>query len=174
METRFSRLTIGKLAGQAGVAVDTIRHYERQGLLPAPARSASGYREYDARALDRVHAIRRAQGWGFNLEEILELLRDTDDAEHGVKNARRRASERLRQIEARIADLQSVRDALERLIGACPGSGTPDACPILSALQGGTPSPAPSPPQGCGCVNQGARCSSQCRCGCRGTSAQAA
>ncbi|MFT4174489.1 MAG: heavy metal-responsive transcriptional regulator [Rhodocyclaceae bacterium] len=128
--------TIGELAEKAGVPVDTIRHYERQGLLPATARRASGYRQYDPAAIERVRFIRRAKSLGFSLEEICELLSFSTDREHGVEHIKQRASERLQEITERIDALVVMRDALQKLVGACPGSGEPECCPILANIQG--------------------------------------
>src|SRR6218665_2363315 len=95
---RANAFTIGSLAKQAGVPIDTIRHYEREGLLPNPLRRSSGYREYDLKAVQRVQFIRRARGLGFTLEEIASLLDLSNDREHGVEGIKRRALERLSDI----------------------------------------------------------------------------
>lgn len=137
MNTKSTRgFTIGSLAEQAGVSIDTIRYYERMGLLPAPQRRASGYREYDASALERVRFIRRAKDLTFSLAEVCDLLNLSADGEHGVQGVRQRASERLAEINRLIHNMEAVRDHLSRLIEACPGHGLPDCCPILSDLRG--------------------------------------
>lgn len=138
--------TIGALAERAGVPIDTIRHYERQGLLSAAARRASGYREYDLGAIDRVRFIRRAKSLGFSLEEICELLSFSTDREHGVEHIKQRAVERLQEINERIDALVAMRDELQKLVGACPGSGEPECCPILANIQGADADPAPDVP----------------------------
>jgi MerR family copper efflux transcriptional regulator len=129
-------LSIGAVARQAGVAVDTIRYYEREGLLPEPARRASGYRAYGEDAIGRLRFIRRAKDLGFTLEEIRELLALSADRHRGVKGVKQRARQRLAAIDARIAELQRVREGLGQLIEACPGHGAPERCPILQALAG--------------------------------------
>jgi len=129
-----SRFTIGALARQAGVAIDTIRFYEREGLLPPPERRASGYREYDGGAVARVRFIRRAKDLGFKLEEIRELLALETDRDNGVEGVKRRASQRLQELNARILQFTRMRDALAQLVEDCPGSGEPECCPILSTL----------------------------------------
>ncbi|UKE69076.1 heavy metal-responsive transcriptional regulator [Xanthomonas cerealis pv. cerealis] len=139
-----SRFTIGALARQADVAIDTVRYYERQGLLPAPPRRASGYRDYDAAAVERVRCIRRAKDLGFSLEEIGDLLALQDDRLHGVEGIKQRASERVHELDRRIAQLTEMRDALAALVAECPGRGEPACCPILGDIRGGA---APGKPQ---------------------------
>lgn len=128
--------TIGALARQAGVAVDTIRFYEREGLLNDPERKASGYRQYNGEAVGRILFIRRAKDLGFTLGEIKNLLALETDRENGVHGVKVRAHERIRELELRIVEMTRMRDALKDLAEACPGSGEPECCPILSALHG--------------------------------------
>jgi len=127
-------LTIGAVAKRVGVAIDTIRYYEREGLLPEPERRASGYRSYDEGAVRQLRFIRRAKDLGFTLEEIRDLLALSADRHRGVKAVKQRAEQRLAAIDARIAELTRVRDGLEQLVDACPGHGSPEQCPILRAL----------------------------------------
>ena len=129
-----SHLPIGAVARGAGVGIDTIRYYEREGLLPAPRRRASGYRDYDRGAIDRLKFIRRAKALGFTLEDIRELLSLSVDHERGVRNVKQRAEERLAKLLRRIRELQRMQRGLKHLIEACPGHGDPNACPILHAL----------------------------------------
>jgi MerR family copper efflux transcriptional regulator len=139
-----SRFTIGTLARQAGVAIDTVRYYERQGLLLAPPRRASGYRDYDVAAVQRVRFIRRAKELGFSLEEIADLLALQDDRLHGVEGIKQRASERLHALDQRIAQLTEMRDALAVLVEECPGRGAPEGCPILGDIRGAAPAKPPA------------------------------
>lgn len=139
-----SRFTIGALARQAGVAIDTIRFYEREGLLPSPTRRASGYREYDSGAVGRVRFIRRAKDLGFKLDEIRELLALETDRDNGVEGVKRRASQRLEELNARILQFTEMRDALAQLVEDCPGCGEPECCPILSTLHGEEDGQAPA------------------------------
>jgi len=132
--TTQASLTIGRIAQSAGVAIDTIRFYEREGLLPAPRRRPSGYREYDQATVARLRFIRRAKDLGFTLDEIRELLALSADRHVGVEGVRERAAARLLAIDERIAELQRVRDGLSELVDACPGHGAPEDCPILKAL----------------------------------------
>lgn len=134
MNTSSSPMTIGAVARRVGVAIDTIRYYEREGLLPEPLRRASGYRSYDEGAVRQLRFIRRAKDLGFTLEEIRDLLALSADRQRGVKAVKKRAEARLAAIDERIAELSRVRDGLAQLIEVCPGHGSPDQCPILRAL----------------------------------------
>jgi MerR family copper efflux transcriptional regulator len=129
-------LTIGQLAGQAGVGIDTVRYYERQGLLLEPPRRASGYRDYPAESLGRLRFIRRAKALGFSLQEIRELLALHASSAGGCAQAAARAREKIAALEARILDLEAVRLGLEGLAAACERRTTSEACPLLAALCG--------------------------------------
>jgi MerR family transcriptional regulator, copper efflux regulator len=126
----MSTMTIGRLAKQAGVNIDTIRYYERNGLIPEPTRRLSGYREYGLTDVARLRFILRAKDLGFTLAEIGELL----SADRDVKGVKRRAEGRLEQVERKIKELQRVRRGLKTLIEACPGHGDLEHCPIIAAL----------------------------------------
>jgi MerR family transcriptional regulator, copper efflux regulator len=130
-------LGIGKLAKLAGVNIDTVRYYERNGLLAPSARLASGYRRYGDVELARLRFIRRAQKLGFSLKEINSLLGLS--ARRNVAQVKRAAQTKLADVEARIADLQRVRDGLYMLVEACPGHGKASDCPILRALSAEDP-----------------------------------
>jgi len=125
-------LTIGKIAKRAGVGIDTVRYYERNGLLSPSARSAAGYRRYGDLEVARLRFIRRAQKLGFTLKEIASLLNLS--AKRNVAQVKRTAQAKLEDVDARIADLRRVRDGLAILIEACPGHGQAAECPILRAL----------------------------------------
>jgi Hg(II)-responsive transcriptional regulator len=134
---RAMALTIGRLAKAAGVGVQTIRYYERRGLLAKPGRTGSGYRLFADEAVRRVEFIRRAQRLGFQLEEVRELLSlrvapggRCAGVEHAAAQARERVHDRLRELER-------IDTALGRLIGACRERRETDECPILEALEGG-------------------------------------
>lgn len=129
-------LSIGEVARQAGVGVETVRFYERQGLIEEPERKASGYRQYDGEAVDLLRFIRRAKELGFTLREIKGLLALRLDASSTRAEVRQQAKAKVADIEARIADLQRMRDALQKLIKKCHGDGATTGCPILAALQG--------------------------------------
>lgn len=128
------RLTIGRVASAAGVGIDTIRYYEREGLLPEPERRLSGYRDYTPDAVTRLRFIRRAKELGFTLPEIRELLALSADRERGVRGVKQRAEARLVEIDRRVRELKRVQRGLKNLIGACPGHGALESCPILTAL----------------------------------------
>jgi MerR family mercuric resistance operon transcriptional regulator len=125
-------MTIARLGAAAGVGVETVRYYQRRGLLPVPA-SAGAVRRYDNEDVRRLRFIRRAQAAGFTLDEIGELLAldRTDDR----ARVRELAGERLAALDARIAELESSRAALERLRATC-ASGRKGPCPILEAFDG--------------------------------------
>jgi MerR family copper efflux transcriptional regulator len=137
-EDRARRMSIGELARKTGVSPDTLRYYEHEGLLPRPPRRASGYREYDEEAAGRVRFILRAKELGFSLEEIVDLLNLSSDAEYGVAGVKARASRRLGEIETQIARLDAIRVRLASLVAACPGRGPLEGCPILSAIRAET------------------------------------
>jgi MerR family mercuric resistance operon transcriptional regulator len=120
--------TIGKLAKSAGVGVETVRYYQRRGLLAEPP-AMGGYRRYDANHLERLNFIKRAQGVGFTLEEIGELMTLNDTRDHRL--ARGLASEKIRSIEARIDQLAKVADALRHLVRECECGGQEMPCPII-------------------------------------------
>lgn len=129
-------LTIGEVARQAGIGVETVRFYERQGLLEEPQRRASGYRQFDPEAVAVLRFIRRAKELGFTLKEIKGLLALRLDASATRAEVRQQAKAKVTDIEARIADLQRMRDVLLKLVKKCHGDGAATGCPILEALQG--------------------------------------
>lgn len=128
-------LTIGKLAAEAGVGRETIRYYERKGLLEEPPRSEAGYRHYPHDAVDRLRFIRRAQELGFTLAEITELLglRIDEVSACGAVEARARA--KLATVADKIDDLRRIGDALERLVERCEARQPTSDCPILEELE---------------------------------------
>ena len=128
----MSNLGIGQLAKRAGVAIDTVRYYERNRLLAPAGRLASGYRRYGDSELKRLRFIRRAKALGFTLEDIRGLLSLSD--ERNVAKVKRAAETKLTYIEQRITELQRISQGLRTLIAACPGHGRAEACPILNAL----------------------------------------
>ena len=139
-------LTISAVARRARVPLDTIRYYERRGLLPPPPRSTGGYRQYSSDAVRRVTFIKRAQALGFTLEEIGELLtlRVIPDGCCGA--VERRAHAAMARIEAKLVELTRMRDTISRFVTACRSDHPPDECPMLSALdeadEDGTHAPA--------------------------------
>ena len=128
----MSELTIGSLADEAGVNVETIRYYQRRGLMPEPDKPAQGYRRYDATTVKRVRFIKRAQALGFTLEEIGGLLK-LDEA-HACAETRELASHKLQTIETTLADLVAMRKALTALLCQCDAGAMKGNCPIIHAL----------------------------------------
>ena len=126
-------LTIGKAARQAQLGIDTIRFYERQGLLPAATRTANGYRLYSAADVDRLRFIRRAKTLGFSLEEIAELLR-LNAGKGSRASVRKLAQRRLDDLEQKLAELGAIRDALAHLVRRCSGDGPVTGCPIIEGV----------------------------------------
>jgi len=129
-------LTIGRLAKQAGVNLETVRFYERRGLLPRPPRSASGYRLFPAEAARRLKFIRRAQELGFSLAEIADLLALSVSRRTTSAEIRARAKAKITDIEAKMRSLESMRKTLVKLTKACDGCTPVAHCPILESLDG--------------------------------------
>lgn len=129
----MSSVSIGKVATATKLTVETIRYYEREGLLPEPSRSASGYRQYSDSSVKRLRFIKRAKGLGFTLSEIQSLLTISD--RRGDKAEVKSLTEnKLLLIQQRIADLKRIQLALSELSEQCDGDGCSDDCPILNAL----------------------------------------
>ncbi|MCP3805514.1 MerR family DNA-binding protein [Allokutzneria sp. A3M-2-11 16] len=125
----------GELARQAGVNPQTLRYYERRGLLAPPHRSTSGHRQYPAEALARLRFIKRAQALGFTLDETEELLHLADGGPPACDAARALAAARLADIEARLADLTRMRDSLSGLVTRCELPSVDQACTLLHVLR---------------------------------------
>jgi MerR family mercuric resistance operon transcriptional regulator len=130
----MTSLTIGKVAKQAEVGIETIRFYERECLIDNPPRRASGYRQYPQETVDRVMFIKSAKELGFTLKEIKELLtlRLAPGATCG--QVKKRAEVKINDIEIKIRTLQRMKRALKKLTVACSGKGSVSECPILDAL----------------------------------------
>lgn len=127
-------MNVGQAAGQSGLPAKTIRFYEEIGLI-APDRAANGYRDYSADDVHRLSFLRRARGLGFSIEDcrqLMALYRDRSRSSHDVKEI---ARTHVTAIDAKIAELQSMRATLDTLINACHGNDRPD-CPILEDLAG--------------------------------------
>lgn len=127
-------MKIGELARHVGLPIDTVRYYERHGVLPPPARRASGYRDYGPDDVSRLCFVLRAKRLGFTLTEIRELLELTDATRGDTGNVKAAAQAKLEQVEQRIEEMQRIRDALRGMVDACPGSGPITECPIRAAL----------------------------------------
>ncbi len=134
MET--SPLRTSELAQRAGVNPQSLRYYERRGLLPAPPRSPSGYRLYPPSALRVLRFIKRAQRLGFSLREVEELLSLRVGEGSTCAMVRSLAEEKIADIEAKMRELKTMKAALEELTAACGGRGPASECPILDAMEG--------------------------------------
>ena len=128
-------LTIGQVARDSGVGIETIRFYEREGLLDEPSRRESGYRQYQQDAVARLRFIRRSKELGFSLKEIRELLALRIDPETTCADVRKKAKTKIADVEVKIQGLQRIKDALTQLTKICTGRGPISACPILEALE---------------------------------------
>jgi Hg(II)-responsive transcriptional regulator len=126
-------LKVGEVAQRGGVNLQTIRYYEREGLLPKPPRLPSGYRAFPESAVRRVRFIKRAQELGFSLSEIRDLLGLPGNA--GAQEVRERTKAKIADIEEKIRRLRAIKDALTTLAERCPGCGPLSECPILDALE---------------------------------------
>jgi MerR family mercuric resistance operon transcriptional regulator len=131
-----SRMTIGKVAKASGVAIETIRFYEKEGLLEPPARRTSGYREYEDTVVPRLLFIRRAKELGFTLGEIRELLALRLDRKASCGRVKQRTEAKIADIEAKMKSLGRMKRALGRLSAACDERAPTSDCPILNALDG--------------------------------------
>ena len=133
--SKGSSLTIGALAQAADVGVETVRFYERKGLLLEPPRTPSGYRQYPIDAVERLRFIRRAQGLGFALQEISDLLELRVDEVAACGTVEVRAREKLQQVAGKIEELRRIETALNGLVRACQARQPTSDCPILEELE---------------------------------------
>lgn len=127
----LAALTISRLAQQAGVGVETVRYYQRIGLIAEPVKPASGYRIYPAETLSRLRFVQRAKQLGFSLAEISELL-ELDDA--ACSETRGLAERKLELIQAKIEDLETMAGVLREMIKSCKNHDAQSACPIIQSL----------------------------------------
>ena len=133
MDTFLDNATIGAFAQAAGVGVETIRFYQRKGLLPQPARLQGGVRRYGAADLARVRFVKSSQRLGFNLDEVAELLRLDDGTRCG--EARALASHKLADVRQKLADLAQIEQVLAALVDRCTASSGKVSCPIIASLR---------------------------------------
>ena len=127
-------LTIGQLAEQAGVHTETVRYYERRGLLAQPPRRAAGYRQYSPDYVARINFIKRAQQLGFSLKEIGELLALRVESTAVCSEVQQKAVSKIEDIKAKIQLLQQMKKTLTDLVSACEANQITSACPMLDAL----------------------------------------
>jgi MerR family copper efflux transcriptional regulator len=131
-------MTISKAARQAGIGIESVRFYERRGLIHQPLKpAAGGFRDYPPETVSRLRFIREAQELGFSLDEIAELLSLRADPKANCAEVQRRAEIKLTEVQCKIKRLQDIGAALDRLISACPGKGALGAYSILEALESG-------------------------------------
>lgn len=127
-------LTIGQLAKEAKVNVETVRYYERRGLMPEPPRRESGYRQYPQGSVARIRFIKRAQELGFSLKEIMELLSLRMNPDTTCGDIKRKTEVKIADIEEKIRALQKIKRGLGKLATSCRGRGPTSECPILEVL----------------------------------------
>lgn len=130
-------MTIGKVAARTGVGIETIRFYERRGLIAEPARRPSGYRDYPPAVIDRVRFIKKAKELGFSLREIADLLSLRVDSDRTCSDVYQRATTKIGEIEEKVRELERMKGALVSLASACTGAGPTGECPFLEALEQG-------------------------------------
>ena len=128
-------LSIGQLAKKAKVNIQTVRYYERRGLIPEPPRRESGYRQYSQADLDRLKFIRHGKELGFSLKEISELFSLRVDPNTTCLEVKRRTEAKIADVEEKIQTLLKIKEALTHLARLCRGRGPTSECPILEALE---------------------------------------
>ena len=129
-----NNLTVGKVAKAAGVGVETLRFYEREGVLDPPARTKTGYRVYDERTIDRIRFIHRAQELGFTLREIRELIVLDSDPDAECDDLRAHAVNKLELIQKKINDLEAMKGGLGKLLDSCTIGQPIRDCPVMRCL----------------------------------------
>jgi MerR family mercuric resistance operon transcriptional regulator len=134
---KMGKLTIGQIAKQAAVGIETVRFYERKELIEKPKRNVSGYRQYPLEVISRIRFIKRAQEVGFSLAEIKDLLLLRLDSSKKCEDVKTCALVKINEIEGKIVDLNRMKNALLDLTTACDTSSAIDQCPILKAFDDG-------------------------------------
>ncbi len=127
-------VTIGRMAREAGLAAETLRYYERIGLIRPVQRTAANYRLYDGHTEARLRFIRRAQNLGFSLAEVKDLLEISGSAAHDMAEVKALTEQKIAEIDLKISDLRRMRTALVQQAERCPGHGSVEDCPILASL----------------------------------------
>jgi len=129
-------MTIGDVSKQTGIGIETIRFYERKGLIPEPPRTDGGYRIYPEDTVARLRFIRRAKELGFTLSEIADLLFIRGDSGADCGEVREQAIAKITDVARRISDLKRIKKQLETIASECEAGRPLDECPILEALEG--------------------------------------
>lgn len=132
--SRGQIVKIGEVARQVGLTVETVRYYEKQGLIAEPGRNTSGYRQYSTDIVEHLYFIKRAKKLGFSLKEIKELVALRDIPGVSCKEVREQAREKIAGIRQKIAELQKIENDLMALISRCPGQGPLKKCPIIGPM----------------------------------------
>ena len=133
----MKNLTIGKVAKRAGIGAETVRFYEKEGLIGPASRTEANYRVYESVDIARLRFIRRAKSLGFTLKEIKDLLSLRHDPDASKEDVKRQTEAKIADIEQKISDLTRIKSTLETLDERCDGHGPADDCPILEALETG-------------------------------------
>lgn len=133
MVLRGSEWTIGRLSKETGCNIETIRYYERKGILTAPPRSGGGHRLYGEKHLKRLTFVRRSRELGFTLKQVRRLLELVDGGKYTCAEVEEIAQEHLREIQKKMSDLRKLEGALEKMVSQCAGGSVPD-CPVIDAL----------------------------------------
>ncbi|HDO30162.1 MAG TPA: heavy metal-responsive transcriptional regulator [Desulfobacteraceae bacterium] len=127
-------MKIGQVAKQAGISVEAVRFYEKQGLIKSPPRNESGYRVYSSDVIPQLLFVTRAKELGFLLREIRELLLLRDSPNITCAEIKNQTEKKIADIEQKITDLKLIKDSLVKLANSCPGVGTLEKCPILKTF----------------------------------------
>jgi len=127
-------LTRGQLAAKAKVSIETVRYYERRGLLPEPARTEAGYRQYSPTEVERLQFIKTAQALGFSLKEIEDLLSFCAESKTACVRMRKRIQEKIREVQKRISLLQGLVHTLEEFDQRCAEKKTSQGCPLIQCF----------------------------------------
>lgn len=135
MNPKEKSFTIGRVAKAAGIGVETLRFYEREGLIPKPPRRPSGYREYPLETATRIHFIGRAKELGFTLKEIKGFFSLRVDPRKTCADVRQLAEFKMKAVAEKIRQLRSIQSALQKLLKQCKGKGPTSQCPILENLE---------------------------------------
>jgi len=130
----MQKMTIGQVAKLSGVSVETIRFYEKEGLIAVPPRNSSGYRQYSYETVKRIVFIQNAKQIGFTLKDIGELLVLQENPDASCRDVLQKASEKLQQIDTKITELTRVKNILQKLTNDCMENKTLAECPVLDAL----------------------------------------
>ena len=131
----MEQMTRSEVAKRAGVSRETVRYYEKRGLIPPPSRTAAGYRQYTDEYVKRIRFVKRAQELGFTLKEIKDLLSLRADPEISSTEVQEQAEAKVIEVEAKIRDLHRIKQALSRLVASCREKQPREDCPILEAMR---------------------------------------